>query len=221
MSKKAAAAEARAARKAKIKEGIQAIADEEKQKAPVAEDSPKSATKTKRGKAKAVEPEEDDIIGGEKGEINDRIRKLISKSKAQGYLTYKDINDELPETIDSANDIENVITILENLDIDIIDSEEVELYKQRLEEHNEEELRNAQADILDDPVRMYLKQMGQVPLLTREQEVAISKRIETAEQKAQNELFAVAFTKDFQKDLANRLLSRDERFDRVVLDKKN
>jgi RNA polymerase primary sigma factor len=50
-------------------------------------------------------------------------------------------------------------------------------------------VRNAQSDILDDPVRMYLKQMGQVPLLTREEEVAISKRIEEAEMRAMDSSF--------------------------------
>ncbi|MCC5833508.1 MAG: RNA polymerase sigma factor RpoD [Opitutales bacterium] len=155
-----------------------------------------------------------------KGDVNERIRNLIRKSKEQGFLTYKDINDTLPETIDSPNEIENVITILENLDVDIIDSEEVEGYKQRQEESNEEEMRTAQSDILDDPVRMYLKQMGQVPLLTREEEVAISKRIEDAEMRAMDTLFSVAFTRGFQKELAQKLINRDERFDRVVLDKK-
>jgi RNA polymerase primary sigma factor len=153
-------------------------------------------------------------------DVNDRIRVLIRKSKEQGYLTYKDINDQLPETVDSPSEIENVITILENLDIDIIDAEEVEGYKQRLEESTEQEVRNAQSDILDDPVRMYLKQMGQVPLLTREEEVAISKRIEEAEMRAMDTLFGIAFTKDFQRELAQKLIDRDERFDRVVLDKK-
>jgi RNA polymerase primary sigma factor len=153
-------------------------------------------------------------------DVNDRIRVLIRKSKEQGYLTYKDISDELPETAESTGESENVITILENLDIEIIESDDVDKYKARLEESTEEEVRNAQSDILDDPVRMYLKQMGQVPLLTREEEVAISKRIEEAEMRAMDTLFSVAYTKGFQRDLAQKLIARDERFDRVVLDKK-
>jgi RNA polymerase primary sigma factor len=173
---------------------------------------------------KAAKPKAADADAGADDEkaadVNDRIRVLIRKSKEQGFLTYKDINDQLPETVDSPNEIENVITILENLDIDIIDSEEVEGYKQRLEESTEQEVRNAQSDILDDPVRMYLKQMGQVPLLTREEEVAISKRIEEAEMRAMDTLFSIAFTKGFQRELAQKLIDRDERFDRVVLDKK-
>ncbi len=155
-----------------------------------------------------------------KAQINEKIRGLIRLSKEQSYLTFKDINKALPESVDSPEEIENVISILENLQIDIIDSEDVERYKERLQKHTEQELRNSQLDILDDPVRMYLKQMGQVPLLTREQEVSISKRIESAEQLAQNELFSVALTTRFQIKLAGKLLAREERFDRVVLDKK-
>lgn len=153
-------------------------------------------------------------------DVNDRIRVLIRKSKEQGFLTYKDINDELADTVESTNEIENVITILENLDIEMIEPDEVEKHKKRLEENTEEEVRNAQSDILDDPVRMYLKQMGQVPLLTREEEVAISKRIEEAEMRAMDTLFSIAYTKGFQRELAQKLIDRDERFDRVVLDKK-
>ena len=67
---------------------------------------------------------------------------------------------------------------------------------------------------------MYLKQMGQVPLLTREEEVAISKRIEKAELHAQDALFSTALTLEFQNIVVQKLLNREERFDRVVLDKK-
>jgi RNA polymerase primary sigma factor len=153
-------------------------------------------------------------------DINEKIRLLIRQSKEQGYLTFANINEALPETIDSPDEIENVISILENLEIDIIDSEEVESYKQRAEENEEQEVKASQYDILDDPVRMYLKQMGQVPLLTREQEVEISKRIERAELKAQGILFSVGMTSEFHITLAHKLINREERFDRVVLDKK-
>jgi len=155
-----------------------------------------------------------------KGAMNERISSLINLSKEQGYLTVKDVNKALPAGVESAEEIEKVMTILENLEIEVIENDEVELHKQRMEETTELEARNAQVDILDDPVRMYLKQMGQVPLLSREQEVEISKRIETAESRAMDVLFATSFTCDFQLDLARRLNNREERFDRVVLDKK-
>ena len=152
--------------------------------------------------------------------INEKIRFLIRLSKEQGYLTFSDINDALPESVDNPEDIENVISILQNLEIDILDPDDVESYKARQEEIEEEESRSSSHDILDDPVRMYLKKMGQVPLLTREQEVEISKRIETAEQKAQDRLFSIGLTGPFHIALGWKLLNREERFDRVVIDKK-
>jgi RNA polymerase primary sigma factor len=75
-------------------------------------------------------------------------------------------------------------------------------------------------DILDDPVRMYLKQMGQVPLLTREQEVEISKRIENAELKAQEALFQASAVGGHIAALGAKLLNGEEWFDRIVIDKK-
>jgi len=145
---------------------------------------------------------------------------LIGQGRNQGYLTYKDLNEGLPESLNNPEEIDNVIQILANLEIEILDNEEVERFKERQEKNETTSSREAQYDILDDPVRMYLKQMGQVPLLTREQEVAISKRIETAEQKAQDLLFSTGLANMFQVRIAERLLSREERFDQVVLDKR-
>lgn len=152
--------------------------------------------------------------------LNERIRNLIRLSKEQSFLTYKDINNALPDSVNNPEEIENVISILQNLEVDILDDNEVEAYKARQEETEEKEVRTSQNDILDDPVRMYLKQMGQVPLLTREEEVAISKRIEKAELHAQDALFSTALTLEFQNIVVQKLLNREERFDRVVLDKK-
>src|SRR2546429_3107829 len=77
-------------------------------------------------------------------------------------------------------------------------------------------------DILDDPVRMYLKQMGQVPLLTREQEVEISKRIEAAENEVKKIIYSFGFAGKEHIALAEKLISEPpkERFDRVIIDKK-
>lgn len=154
------------------------------------------------------------------GGINDKIRHLIRLSKEQGYLTFDDINEALPESVENQEEIDNVLSILQNLEIEILEPDQVDDYKQRMEEAEEEESRSSQHDILDDPVRMYLKQMGQVPLLTREQEVEISKRIENAELKAQEALFQATIIGNYIVTLGQKLIDRQERFDRVVIDKK-
>ena len=153
--------------------------------------------------------------------IDVKIRQLRSLASEKGYLTTQDINKHLLETLKDPKIFDNVIKILEDLNIEIFDNdEEIENYKRRREESDERQSKALQTDNLDDPVRMYLKQMGQVPLLSRDQEVSISKRIEAAESSAVNELFAISLTNDFQIQLARKLLAREERFDKIVLDKK-
>ncbi|MFM1747019.1 MAG: hypothetical protein RLZZ188_685 [Verrucomicrobiota bacterium] len=170
--------------------------------------------------AAAGEPAEGGAEAAPAGGINDKIRNLIRLSKEQGYLTFDDINEALPESVENQEEIDNVLSILQNLEIEILEPDQVEDYKQRMEEAEEEQSKSSQNDILDDPVRMYLKQMGQVPLLTREQEVEISKRIETAELKAQEALFQASAIGAYIVGLGSKLLNREERFDRLVIDKK-
>jgi len=158
-------------------------------------------------------------------EVQARIRELIKLAKEQGYLTFDDLNEALPEGVTDADELDLILTRLRRLEIDIIEASEVDRYrdgkKDADEEEEEEEGRAApKVDILDDPVRMYLKQMGQVPLLTRDQEVQISKRIEEAEAMVQKQLSRFGFVARGHLDLAQKLIEGRERFDRVILDKK-
>ena len=155
-----------------------------------------------------------------KNEITDKVRKLINLSREQGFLTFKDIDKSLPEIATDPEELQNVISIFNNLEIKLLDSAEVEKFKKNKEEKEDETARSNQSDMLDDPVRMYLKQMGQVPLLSREEEVEISKRIEVAEIAALKRIYAVSLTAKFHLDICQKLIDREERFDRVVLDKK-
>jgi RNA polymerase primary sigma factor len=157
-------------------------------------------------------------------EVQSRIRELIKLAKEQGYLTFDDLNEALPEGITDADELDLILTRLRRMEIDIIEASEVDRYKDGKkdagEEEEEEEKPEAKLDILDDPVRMYLKQMGQVPLLTREQEVEISKRIEEAENMVQKHINRFGFIACAHLDLARKLVTGGERFDRVILDKK-
>ncbi|MDP9254006.1 MAG: RNA polymerase sigma factor RpoD [Verrucomicrobiota bacterium] len=156
------------------------------------------------------------------GDVQIRIRELIKLAKEQGYLTFDDLNEALPEAITDADELDTILTRLRRMEIDIIEASEVDRYKDGKKEAEEEEEGKSEAklDILDDPVRMYLKQMGQVPLLTREQEVEISKRIEEAEVMVQRHIHRFGFIAGAHLDLAEKLVEGGERFDRVILDKK-
>ncbi len=110
---------------------------------------------------------------------------------------------------------------LRKLEIDIIEASEVDRYKDVKKDSDEDEEKpEPKLDILDDPFRMYLKQMGQVPLLTREQEVEISKRIEEAETRVADQINRFGFVAPAHLALAAKLIEGGERFDRVILDKK-
>ena len=147
---------------------------------------------------------------------------MIKLAKEQGYLTFDDLNEALPEGVTAADELDAILTRLRRMEIDIIEASEVDRHKEgkKEAEEDEEEKSEVKLDILDDPVRMYLKQMGQVPLLTREQEVDISKRIEESENTVQKHISRFGFTARAHLDLAQKLAEGRERFDRVILDKK-
>ncbi|MGH7938947.1 MAG: sigma-70 family RNA polymerase sigma factor, partial [Chthoniobacterales bacterium] len=156
------------------------------------------------------------------GQTQARIRELIKLAKEQGYLTFDDLNEALPAELTDAEELDVILIRLRKLEIDIIEASEVDRYKDGKKDLDEEEEKpeTNKLDILDDPVRMYLKQMGQVPLLTREQEVEISKRIEEAESMVQRHINRFGFVARAHLELAAKLVEGGERFDRVILDKK-
>jgi RNA polymerase primary sigma factor len=154
-------------------------------------------------------------------ELQLRLRELVKLAKEQGYLTFDDLNEALPDGITDANELDAILTRLRRMEIDVIEASDVDRHKEvKKDDEEEEEKPETKLDILDDPVRMYLKQMGQVPLLTREQEVEISKRIEEAENMVQKHINRFGFTARAHLDLAQKLTEGRERFDRVILDKK-
>ena len=155
----------------------------------------------------------------------EKLRELVKLAKEQGYLTFDDLNEHLPESVNDPEEMELIMNRLRGMEIDIIDASQVDNYKvgpkgEEQKEEEEPEKPNEKLDILDDPVRMYLKQMGQVPLLTREQEVEISMRIEEAELNVQQHVNNFGFIPRAYLDLGQKLLDGRERFDRVILDKK-
>ncbi len=109
------------------------------------------------------------------------IDNIIEVGKEKGYLTYGDVNDMLPEEIGSGDDLDDLITTIGTQGIDLLDAPKFPSDKDfELEEGEDVELDLTPGTLekTNDPVRMYLREMGTVPLLTREGEVEIAKRIE-------------------------------------------
>ncbi|HEX8372598.1 MAG TPA: RNA polymerase sigma factor region1.1 domain-containing protein, partial [Chthoniobacterales bacterium] len=207
-------------------------------KAKVVAEKPAKAAKAPKAEKPAKKEEPKPVVEVKRApfiehnpETHEKIRELIKLAKEQGYLTYEDLNEALPDAVTDPDEMEVILSRLRLLEIDLIDASEVDRYKDgkkdsdddkddKDDNNQEEEKADNRLDILDDPVRMYLKQMGQVPLLTREQEVEISKRIEDAEVMVQKHINRFGFTARAHLDLAQKLLEGRERFDRVILDKK-
>lgn len=136
------------------------------------------------------------------------LEELISIGKQKGFLTYDEINAILPHGEISAEQVDEMLTALGKEDIEVIDSQEpekkpderelVELTKPEEEQvqlQQEEIERLAKSVQLDDPVKMYLRQMGQIPLLSREEEIELAKRIKDAEEKFKQSVFECKATK--------------------------
>ncbi|HUA66899.1 MAG TPA: RNA polymerase sigma factor RpoD [Alphaproteobacteria bacterium] len=160
-------------------------------------------------------------LGQPSVELNETIKTLLHLAQEHGYVTYDDINDVLPDNL-NPDDLDILMTKLRSLDVEIVmDSAEAERAKQP-EPTQAEEDDEARLEILDDPVRMYMNQMGKVPLLTREQEVEICKKIEEAEVSMKTIVYGLGFTAKEHIAIAEKLLSEPpkERFDRVIVDKK-
>ncbi len=154
-------------------------------------------------------------------ELAEKIKELIRLAKEQGQLTHDDVTELLTEQFSGPAHLDHVYAKLRELEIEVVDAAEVDRVKPAGKEDEEEE-DHRHLDALDDPVRMYLKQMGAVPLLTREQEVEISMRIETAEADVRQIVYRFGFASKEHLALAEKLLADPprERFDRVVLDRK-
>ncbi|HYS44744.1 MAG TPA: RNA polymerase sigma factor RpoD [Geobacteraceae bacterium] len=121
----------------------------------------------------------------------DEVKQLIDLGKEKGFLTYDEVNDILPPDIVSSEQIDDVMSMFGEMDIEIVDSvQKVKIPKVKLDLEEEEEMEGEHEEVefepgalgrTSDPVRMYLREMGSVSLLTREGEVEIAKRIEEGE----------------------------------------
>ncbi len=146
--------------------------------------------------------------------LQEKVRELVKRFKEDDFLSYSDVEEILPDA--TADDLDRVFLELRKLDIEL--EKDTELNAKEAGDDSDDDKAKTDQDILDDPVRMYLKQMGQVPLLDRDQEVEISKRIETAENQVKDIIYNMGFAGKEHVALAEKLIAETprERFDRVV-----
>ncbi len=161
------------------------------------------------------------------GEIQAAVSELVHISERNGGFVTKEILDQhmpwgalLDEGTDTEKAIENFKTMLDKLGVRVIDSRETEAFIADKDSTLDKLSQKARTqELFDDPIRMYLHQMGQVPLLSQTEEIEICKRIEESEEKTQDLFNRFAFTPGMYLSLLAKLEAMQERFDRVVTDK--
>jgi len=193
--------------------------------APTSPDGKRRRGRPPGAKSKIAEPPPqrfDDINGPE---VQEKLRYLIRLAKEQGHITIDDFNDALPDGIVTPELLDEIVIRVRALEIEIVDAADVEAPVKRIMAADEEdpvveEREESSLDVLDDPVRMYLRQMGAVPLLTRHEEIDISKRIERAEESMLKCMEVIGFIAQEYLQLGEALMKGQEKFDRLVQDRK-
>ena len=154
---------------------------------------------------------------------SEEFKKLISLGESKGFLTYDDVNDLLPSDVISSDQIDDIIMLFGEKNIDIIDTDKGE--KLVVKKVADERAEVKEEDILDlmatvgktgDPVKMYLREMGLVSLLSREGEVEIAKKIEEGEKEVMDSIFGVAALVKDVVDIGKKIKSGDLRIKSIV-----
>jgi RNA polymerase primary sigma factor len=160
--------------------------------------------------------------------LSSSVKKLIAKGKERGYLTYEEMNDELPEEAVSPDKLDSLLMTLDELGIELLDESEVDRREAFADTEEEEEdlakdKEKAEAEDLepvsrriDDPVRMYLTQMGEIPLLTREQEIGLAKKIEMTRMHFRRRVLESDYCIQQASDILSQVYQGDLPFDRTM-----
>jgi len=158
------------------------------------------------------------------------VKKLIAKGKLRGYLTYEEMNEDLPEEAVSPDKLDTLLMTLDEMGIELIDESEAEHrsepFADGAEEHAEPEEPvaveetpgelEAESRRIDDPVRMYLTQMGEIPLLTRDEEINLAKKIEMTRMHFRRRVLESDYCIQQAVDILSQVHSGDLPFDRTM-----
>src|SRR5947208_3344064 len=157
--------------------------------------------------------------------IDDGLKALLESGKEKGYLTYDQVNDHLPDDETNPEKIDQILILLEDQGIELIDEAEAEEREGGSAAAVDEEIR-AELELtildeddsrrIDDPVRMYLTQMGEIPLLKRDEEIALAKKIEVTRKRFRRRVLECDYALRNVVETLKRVHSGDLPFDRTV-----
>jgi RNA polymerase primary sigma factor len=154
---------------------------------------------------------------------SDEFKKLISLGEEKGFLTYDDVNDMLPPDVTSSDQIDDIIMLFGEKNIDIIDTEQGEKLVMKKTPEDVPPTKFPEALVLvpgagktGDPVKMYLREMGMVSLLSREGEVEIAKKIEEGARETMSAIFRLSVSINEVLNIGEKLISSEIRIKNVV-----
>ncbi|MGH9391544.1 MAG: RNA polymerase sigma factor region1.1 domain-containing protein, partial [Vicinamibacteria bacterium] len=177
------------------------------------------------GKAQAKIHPAPPAAGEKKPQDPKKIRKLIDLGKERGYLTYTEVNEAVPREGSTPEELDSVMSMLGDMDIEVVESMEEESFapEAEAEPEAEPEVETPEPEErsfgdTSDPVRMYLQEMGGVPLLSREEEVAIAKEIEAGKMQVADEVFSVPLALHYVMTMAEKLKNGEIEARQVLFD---
>ncbi|HLD41072.1 MAG TPA: RNA polymerase sigma factor RpoD [Candidatus Omnitrophota bacterium] len=154
--------------------------------------------------------------------IRQDLKKIIDLGKQKGFLTYDELNDLLPEDISSMEEIDKIFDLLGSEDIRIVSAiqdkdKEKEAATDESREYAEEKIIPEDRFLpLDDPVKMYLKQMGSIPLLSRDEEITLAKNIEATEKALCEAVYLTPFSRNETLKVINRLFEKEANLEDII-----
>src|SRR5271165_3583908 len=157
--------------------------------------------------------------------MDEGLKALLEQGKGKGYLTYSQVNDYLPDDAVNPEKLDQLLLILEEHGVELIDESEAEEREAAPGAAPEEDVR-AELELslideedtrrIDDPVRMYLTQMGSIPLLKREEEISLAKKIEVTRKRFRRKVLECDYALSNVVETLKRVHAGDLPFDRTI-----
>ena len=153
--------------------------------------------------------------------LDEKLNELIATGQEQGYLTFSQVNDYLPDEALNPEKLDNLLMCIEELDLEIVpDAESAHVPDRRRRKNGRSnrsrEVVEDKSRRIDDPVRMYLTQMGEIPLLTRQQEISLAKKIEITRKRFRRELLSCDYALKTAYDILSKVHASELPFDRTI-----
>jgi len=148
--------------------------------------------------------------------LDARLNELIENGKKQGYLTYDQVSAYLPDEALNPEKLDNLLLTIEEIDLDIIPDQILSIVQPEKAKGARARATESLSRRIDDPVRMYLTQMGEIPLLTREEEIRLAKKIEITRRRFRRELLCSDYAMRQAIEILDKVHKSELPFDRTI-----